>query len=143
MSNKDFINKYFKQHVTWRLNENGTYSGYVVLKLKRRALKDMSKYNNDMRDFYVNLLAKRDREIEHWKSRWIEAVNENRNANIYEKLLNKLLDGHPEKTDELIMFEGKFYKPTNFVLDMEPSTRSDVLTIECVRVDIFNNRVAK
>lgn len=102
----------------------------------------MSKYN-DMLEFYTTEMAKLGAECERWKSRWIEAVNENRNANIYEKLLNKLLDGHPEKTDELIMFEGKVYKPTNFVLDTEPSTRSDVLTIECVRVDIFNNRVAK
>lgn len=106
----------------------------------------MSKYYKVMADFYAKENESIKKEIHHFRDSNLALTKEKMDIEIsskfkdlkielYEKIISKLMEGHPEKTDEFIMFEGKIYKLQSATLDMEPSERADILTLECVKVD--------
>ena len=109
----------------------------------------MSKYD-DMRAFYERRERELQKDIELWRSRWIDAMNEKKEADdkqlaaierekfalgkceLYEQLLNKLLGDPTKGTDELLVLNGDIYKMVSYSLDHDPE-RADLLSVNFIK----------
>lgn len=98
----------------------------------------MSKYN-EMETFYKEHVEDLKKEVDHWCSRACENSAENYSnkgkIEIYEKILNKILDGPNKHTDAVVIFEGKTYSITGFTLNHNEG-EADILTVKCTRVNL-------
>ena len=109
----------------------------------------MSKYNKmkafhekcieDLKALYEERIEDLKKEVDHWRLRAFENSTGNFSNNgkieIYEKILSKLLDGPSKYTDSVIVFEGKTYVITGFMLNHNEG-ETDTLTVDCTRVNL-------
>ena len=98
----------------------------------------MSKYS-EMVDFYEKRIESLERDVNYWRDRYIEIINDHvkhaSEADIYKSILVKqgILGEQNRYSDETFMFEGKIYRPVSYHLTMEPD-RDVELGVDFVRV---------
>ena len=97
----------------------------------------MSKYD-DMRASYERRIELLQKDIDYWRDKYIDlhgqlCTRSNRigKMELYEELLNKLLNIEDDVTDSLFKFDGKYYKPVEFTLNRNPD-QPDTLTVDFV-----------